>query len=99
MRALGDMPKSVLVLEALGMLLLVVAYLSIHDYMTLPGWLATPVAAVILIFCGMGLIIPAGVVLISRAARGGIALMGSPPPPRKKQTRSQHEDDKHDADH
>lgn len=49
MKALGDLPKPVLICEALGMVLLVVAYLSIHDYIHLPDLLATPLAAVIMI--------------------------------------------------
>lgn len=37
MRSLGDMPRIVIVSEVLGMLLLVVAYLSINDFVSLPG--------------------------------------------------------------
>ena len=60
MKALGDLPKPVLVCEAIGMVLLVVAYLSIHDYIHLPNPLATPFAAVMMIFAGVALMIPAG---------------------------------------
>ncbi|MBW7982328.1 YbjC family protein [Enterobacillus tribolii] len=99
MRALGDMPKSVLALEALGMLLLIAAYLSINGYVALPGWLATPAAAVIMVFGGVALMVPAAVVLILRATRGGIQLLGATPSSRAKETQTQHEDSKHDADH
>lgn len=75
MRALNDMPKPVLVLEGIGMALLIVAYLSVQGYITLPGWLATPAAAVTLVFCGVGLMIPAAAVLIWRIAQGGSRLL------------------------
>lgn len=35
MRSLGDMPRIVIISEVLGMLLLVVAYLSINDFLSL----------------------------------------------------------------
>ncbi|MFV8765725.1 DUF1418 family protein, partial [Yersinia enterocolitica] len=55
MRSLGDMPRIVIILEALGMILLVVAYLSINDYLSLPGAIGTPTVAIIMIFVGIGL--------------------------------------------
>ncbi len=50
MRSFGDLPRSVLVLEGLGMVLLILSYLSIHDYVRLPGMLASQPAAVGMIF-------------------------------------------------
>lgn len=40
MRSFGDLPRPVLVLEGLGIVMLVLAYLSIHGHLQLPGWLA-----------------------------------------------------------
>lgn len=37
MRSLGNMPRIVIISEVLGLLLLVVAYLSINNYLSLPG--------------------------------------------------------------
>ena len=39
MRSFGDLPRPVLVLEGLGIVMLVLAYLSIHGHLScLAGW-------------------------------------------------------------
>lgn len=77
MRSLGDMPRIVIISEVLGMLLLVVAYLSINDFMSLPGTMGTPAIAIIMIFIGTGLMIPAAVYIVWRVASGFGPLLGS----------------------
>ncbi|CNH92407.1 YbjC family protein [Yersinia pekkanenii] len=77
MRSLGDMPRIVIILDVLGMLLLVVAYLSINDYLSLPGSMGTPAVAIIMIFVGIGLMIPAAACIVWRVARGFGPLLGS----------------------
>lgn len=77
MRSLGDMPRIVIISEVLGMLLLVVAYLSINDFMSLPGRVGTPAVAIIMIFIGIGLMIPAAVCIVWRVASGFGPLLGS----------------------
>ncbi|CNH55642.1 YbjC family protein [Yersinia mollaretii] len=77
MRSLGDMPRIVIISEVLGMLLLVVAYLSINDFMSLPGTMGTPAIAIIMIFIGIGLMIPAAVYIVWRVASGFGPLLGS----------------------
>lgn len=77
MRSLGDMPRIVIISEVLGMLLLVVAYLSINDFMSLPGTMGTPAIAIIIIFIGIGLMIPAAVYIVWRVASGFGPLLGS----------------------
>ncbi|MGE4798965.1 YbjC family protein [Yersinia hibernica] len=77
MRSLGDMPRIVIILEALGMILLVVAYLSINDYLSLPGSMGTATVAVMMIFVGIGLMIPAAACIVWRVARGFGPLLGS----------------------
>ena len=37
MRSLGALPKSVLILETIGMVVLAVAWLSLNHYITLPS--------------------------------------------------------------
>lgn len=69
MRAIGALPKSVLMLEIIGMVLLSLALLSINDYLTLPAPLGSPLACVAMIFLGVLLMLPAAVVLTWRIAQ------------------------------
>ncbi|MFP2237906.1 YbjC family protein [Pseudescherichia vulneris] len=69
MRSLGSLPKSVLILEALGMVLLVLAWLSLKQYVALPAPFASPIAGVIMIFVGILLMIPAAVALFRGMAQ------------------------------
>lgn len=77
MRSLGDMPRIVIVAEVLGMLLLVMAYLSINDYVSLPGSIGTPAVAIMMIFIGIALMIPAATCIVWRVAHGFGPLLGS----------------------
>ena len=52
MRTIGVLPKSVLMLEIIGMVLLSLALLSLNDYLTLPAPLNSPLACVVMIFLG-----------------------------------------------
>lgn len=96
MRSLGSLPKSVLILEAIGMLLLGAAWLSLNGYVTLPAPVATPGAAVVMIFAGIILMLPAAAALFWGVAHTvAPQLMGRnatlPPKPDKEK--------QHDADH
>lgn len=77
MRSLGDMPRIVIMFEVLGMVLLVLAWLSINDYLSLPGAMGTPTIAVLMIFVGVGLMIPAAACIVWRVAQGFGPLLGS----------------------
>ncbi|WON78156.1 YbjC family protein [Serratia sp. UGAL515B_01] len=70
MRSLGDLPRSVLVLEGLGMVLLVLSYLSIHNFVRLPGVLGSQPVAVGMIFLGVALMVPAAAFLVWRVVQG-----------------------------
>ncbi|PVZ77824.1 DUF1418 domain-containing protein [Serratia sp. S1B] len=95
MRSIGQLPRTVLLLEALGMVLLVLSYLSIHDWVHLPGMLASQQAAVGMIFLGVALMVPAAVFLVWRVVHGGgFLLRGNQPP--KHDRRSLPNDDKKD---
>ena len=61
MRTIGVLPKSVLMLEIIGMVLLSLALLSLNDYLTLPAPLNSPLACV--------LMLPAAVALMWRVAQ------------------------------
>lgn len=69
MRTIGALPKSVLMLEIIGMVLLSLALLSLNDYLTLPAPLGSPLACVVMIFLGVLLMLPAAVVLTWRIAQ------------------------------
>lgn len=49
MRTIGVLPKSVLILEYLGMILLALALLSLNHYLTLPAPFNTPLAGVLMV--------------------------------------------------
>ncbi len=70
MRSFGDLPRPVLMLEGLGIVMLVLAYLSIHGHLQLPGWLASQQAAVGMIFLGVALMVPAAAFLVWRVVQG-----------------------------
>lgn len=53
MRTIGVLPKSVLILEYLGMILLALALLSLNHYLTLPAPFNTPLAGVLMVFLGV----------------------------------------------
>lgn len=69
MRTIGVLPKSVLILEIMGMVLLSLALLSLNDYLTLPAPLNSSLAGVVMIFLGVLLMLPAAVVLMWRIAQ------------------------------
>jgi len=101
MRSSGDLPRPVLILEGLGMVLLVLAYLSIHDHVHLPGWLASQQAAVAMIFLGVALMVPAAAFLVWRVAQGfGPLMRGGLPPEndRHKPDQKNASDDKNDRE-
>lgn len=70
MRSLADMPKPVIVLEAVGIILLVIVLLVTNDYITLPEPMMQQGAIVTLIMVGVGCLIPAMINIIWRAVHG-----------------------------
>lgn len=69
MRTIGVLPKSVVLLECLGMILLALALLSLNHYFTLPAPFNTPLAGVLMVFLGVVLILPAAVAMMWRIAQ------------------------------
>lgn len=69
MRTVGVLPKSILILETIGMVSLALALLSLNDYLTLPAPLNSPLACVVMIFLGVLLMLPAAVFLMWRIAQ------------------------------
>lgn len=92
MRSLGALPKSVLILETIGMVVLAVAWLSLNQYITLPTPFASQLAAVVMIFIGIALMLPAAGVLFWGVARAVAPQLMNPGLPRDKEK-------KDDSDH
>lgn len=92
MRSLGALPKSVLILEAIGMVVLAAAWLSLNQYVTLPAPFASQLAAVVMIFVGIALMLPAAAVLFWSIARTVAPQLMNSDLPRKKEK-------KDDTDH
>ncbi len=51
MRKFAPLPKSILLVEILGMGLLTLAWLSLNQYVQLPAPIASPTAALVMLFC------------------------------------------------
>ena len=94
MRAIGKLPKSVLILEFIGMMLLAVALLSVSDSLSLPEPFSRPEVQILMIFLGVLLMLPAVVVILQVAKRLAPQLMNHPP----QYSRSEREKD-NDANH
>lgn len=69
MRAIGKLPKSVLILEFIGMMSLAVALLSVSDTLSLPEPFSRPEVQILMIFLGVLLMLPAAVVVILQVAK------------------------------
>ena len=94
MRAIGKLPKGVLILEFIGMMLLAVALLSVSDSLSLPEPFSRPEVQILMIFLGVLLMLPAAVVVILQVASLAPQLMNRPP----QYSRSEREKD-NDANH
>ena len=69
MKSMMQLPKSLLILETLGILLLLTAFLLVQQWLPLPaGWSGRQLATA-LIFTGIALMLPAAVALIWRTAQ------------------------------
>ena len=69
MRSPAALPKSVLVIEIIGIVLLTLAWLSLNQYLQLPVPFSSPTAALLMIFAGILLMLPAAIALMWRMAR------------------------------
>jgi hypothetical protein len=63
MRSPAPLPKSILLVEILGMGLLTLAWLSLNQYVQLPAPFSSPTAALVMIFAGILLMLPAAIVV------------------------------------
>lgn len=95
MRSLGALSKSVLILEAIGMVILVLAWLSLNHYISLPSPFASATAGIIMIFVGIILMLPAAFALF----RGMAQVIAPQLMQRNEKTSSQDQEKRNDTDH
>ncbi|EAR7789341.1 DUF1418 family protein [Salmonella enterica] len=96
MRTIGVLPKSVVLLECLGMILLALALLLLNHYFTLPAPFNTPLAGVLMVFLGVVLILPAAVAMMWRIAQTlAPQLMKRPPDISFRSDREKHNESDH----
>ena len=95
MRAFSQLPRPVLILEALGILLLLLSYLTLHEVLPLPPLLRGKLAATVMIFAGIALMLPAATVMMWRTAKVMAPELFNTPVSRDKSKPG----DSHDADH
>lgn len=69
MRALSQLPRPVLLLELLGILLLILSYLQLHEMLPLPSPFSGRFAATLMAIAGIVLMLPAATVMMWRTAR------------------------------
>ncbi|MFG1175340.1 YbjC family protein [Erwiniaceae bacterium CAU 1747] len=94
MRALTQLPRPILILEALGGVILILALLTLHEMLPLPPPFTGKLAATIMIFAGIVLMLPAAVVMMWRTAKAMAPdLFNTRHSPDKKKGNT------HDADH
>lgn len=67
MKSLSDMPKPIIIIEIIGIILLVVAYLYINQYITSPLWLGTYTGQLTLVVLGVICMIPPAIHIVWRA--------------------------------
>lgn len=69
MRSLGDMPRPVIICEVIGVILLVLVYLAVNDFISLPGFMSSKNALMVMVmaFAGLGCLVPAAINIVWRA--------------------------------
>ncbi|MCY2089746.1 YbjC family protein [Klebsiella pneumoniae] len=91
MRKFAPLPKSILLVEILGMGLLTLAWLSLNQYAPI----ASPTAALVMLFAGIVLMIPAALVVMWRVAQIVAPQLTHSPKPESLSDREK----RNDADH
>ncbi|MBW5407305.1 YbjC family protein [Morganella morganii] len=67
MRSLGDMPRPVIICEVIGVILLLLVYLAVNDFIALPGVTGSKNALMVMTFAGLGCLVPAAINIVWRA--------------------------------
>ncbi|KFC82866.1 YbjC family protein [Buttiauxella agrestis] len=99
MRSLGALPKPVLILEVIGIAFLLLSYLSLNGYVALPAPFGNATAAIIMVFLGIALMIPAAAFMVWAMAQNVAPLLTKGQSPVKKSLSDKPKDKHDDADH
>lgn len=99
MRSLGALPKPVLILEVFGIVFLLLSYLSLYGYVELPAPIGGATAAIIMVFIGIALMIPAAACMVWAMAQNVAPLLTKGHPPLDKSFSDKPKDKRDDADH
>ncbi|GEM_PF-14294 len=78
MRSLGALPKPVLILEAIGMVVLGTAWLSLKGYVDLPAPFNSATWGIVMVFLGVLLMLPAAVALVWNMGQNMAPLLFKP---------------------
>ncbi|MDV7021755.1 DUF1418 family protein [Atlantibacter subterranea] len=96
MRSLGALPKPVLILEAVGMVVLGTAWLSLKGYVDLPAPFNNASWGIVMVFLGVLLMLPAAVALVWNMGQNMAPLLFKSS---AKSKSSPEKDSHHDANH
>lgn len=99
MRSLGALPKPVLVLEVIGIAFLLLSYLSLNGYVVLPAPIGSATAAIVMVFVGIALMIPAAAFMAWAMAQNVAPLLTKGQLPVDKSLSEKPKDKRNDADH
>lgn len=99
MRSLGSLPKPILILEVAGIGFLLLSYLSLHGYVALPAPIGSASAAIIMVFLGIALIIPAAACMVWAMAQNIAPLLTKGQLPLDKKLSDKTKEKRDDADH
>lgn len=99
MRSLGALPKPVLILEVFGIVFLLLSYLSLNGYVALPAPIGTATAAIVMVFLGIALMVPAAACMVWAMAQNLSPLLTKGQIPAAKLQSDKTKDKPDDADH
>ncbi|WP_435954435.1 YbjC family protein [Dryocola sp. BD626] len=99
MRSLGDLPKPILILEVFGIGFLLLSYLSLHGYVTLPAPIGSAGAAIVMVFLGIALMVPAAAIMVWAMAQNLAPLLTKGQLPTDKPQKDKTKETRDDADH
>lgn len=99
MRSPGTLPGPVLLLEITGIGFLFLSYLSLHGYVLLPAPVDSAGAAIVMVFLGIALIVPAAALMVRAMAQNIAPLLTRGPLPEDKLPTDKIKEKRDDADH
>lgn len=99
MRSMSSLPKPVLLLEVVGIIFLLLSYLSLNGYASLPAPIASAGAAIIMVFMGIALMIPAAALMIWAMAQNIAPLLSKGLQPIDKKLTDKTKEKRDDAHH